>query len=80
MSRDIVWPDVPTPALPKFSDRPGMYCSPMETTRTEIEARHCSECGKPTPHEVHYMTDRSPAGVTRREIGSGCTRCQATAD
>ncbi|MGN7250030.1 hypothetical protein [Arthrobacter sp. SAFR-014] len=47
----------------------------MESFRMEIEARDCAECGKPTPHEVHYLVDRSLSGVTRREVGSGCTRC-----
>lgn len=51
--------------------------APMET-RTNIEARHCDECGKVTPHVVHYMVDYSPRGVARTEIGSGCTRCADT--
>ncbi|UXE05378.1 hypothetical protein SEA_RENNA12_27 [Arthrobacter phage Renna12] len=76
----IEWPDVPRQTSGRFSDLPGQYASPMESTRTEIEPRHCTECRRTTPHEVHYMTDRSPSGITRREIGSGCTRCQATAD
>ncbi|WNM72815.1 hypothetical protein SEA_REDFOX_28 [Arthrobacter phage RedFox] len=78
--RELVWPDVPEQSTVRFLCKPGQYASPMESTRTEIETRHCTECERTTPHEVHYMTDRSPRGVTRREIGSGCTRCQATAD
>lgn len=75
--REVVWPHVPERSE---SVRPAMYANPMESTRTEIQARDCTECGKTTPHEVHYMIERSPQGVTRREIGNGCTRCQANAD
>ena len=68
----LEWPDVPR-QVPVST---GMYASAMESTRMEIKARHCIECGRTTPHEVHFMIERSPRGVTSREIGEGCTRCR----
>jgi hypothetical protein len=47
----------------------------MESLRKKIEARHCDECGKVTPHEVKVMVARSLAGVTQEEVGASCTRC-----
>lgn len=47
----------------------------MGNMRMKIEARECIDCGRTTPHEVHFIIERSISGVTQREIGSGCSIC-----
>lgn len=53
----------------------------MGNMRMRIEARDCIDCGRTTPHEVHFVIERTTTGgVIEREIGYGCSRCAETAE